>query len=726
MRRLRLSEDSGFTLIEVLVASVVLIIGVLGTFMLVTMSSAGANRARVREGATNLAREVLEDAHDIQYSQIGQAKLTPYFNGLSGLVGNVALPASNSIQATVARRGVTYTVTTSWCSVDDSKDQLGVHAGTTTWCGGGAGGGPDPQPEDLKRVTTQISYSTRGVAQPPITQVATFGAGGAGVGPSVQTLAMTSPTPTPPAAPVITTNVSTATFRASAPGAADVRFTVNGVEVTSGVTASGTGTWDYTWPISTLTDATYQIGAVAIDALGVRGQPQTIPVKLARAAAIAPANVTGGYNKVAGITANPYVVELAWDANPEGSVTGYQVYNPSGTSVCGGQTSLAITCLDPSPPTTGSGLAYTVKTWYRDGAGTLQSATTTKSVTPPTPATTVPTVYGYVNSTGNVSNPISCASGQGVGSGSVSPKRDLVSNFPTTGGTDSTAAPSPVGCGTPFTTTATMAAGTATFSGWFTNTSTKSSCSVTWFLYKNSTYIGTTTAFISIPANTTTPIQGSSNQSYSAQTFAVGDTLNMYANVCTTAGSTMTYGSGAHQAKLTVPTLTGGSAGSTVPTPSPPTTVGGYHNADGTSTLTFTAPTSSSPAVDFYRIYRDGQAYSNRIDSTDAVTSTSTAATAVSASSITVADATGFASGQALSVDSGANQDNVTIGSISGNTITFTSSMPRAHASGTPVRLRSVTWTDTNVGNVTHSYWVTSVSSDLSESTSVAAAPASF
>ena len=57
-------------------------------------------------------------------------------------------------------------------------------------------------------------------------------------------------------------------------------------------------------------------------------------------------------------------------------------------------------------------------------------------------------------------------------------------------------------------------------------------------------------------------------------------------------------------------------AGSSVGVQQPgvPTGLTVTDNGDGTRTLRWTAPSSSSPAVDFYRVYRDGQNYTDRID----------------------------------------------------------------------------------------------------------------
>jgi hypothetical protein len=254
--------------------------------------------------------------------------------------------------------------------------------------------------------------------------------------------------------PVITDPaVTTVTFLAAATGAADMKFTVNGVEQTTGITNNANGTWSFAWPISSLKDATYTIAATAIDALGTRGQQRTLSVKLARGAPVTPQAVTGGYNYVYISGARTLVAELAWDANPEGSVTGYQVMKGS-TTVC--SASYATSCLDLSPASSGT-TTYVVRTNYTNGAGGAS--------------------YVY--------------------------------------------------------------------------------------------------------------------------------------NSCT--GVLLNFGSGTYQSTVTFPALSGG-GGSSLDQPEPPTGLTVTANADGTRDLRWSPPASSTPALDFYRIYRDGQNYTNRID----------------------------------------------------------------------------------------------------------------
>src|SRR5205823_15075697 len=63
--------QTGLTLVETMVAAALLLVGLLGTVKLIDVASSSQGDAKAREGATSLARELLEDAHQTGYSQIG-------------------------------------------------------------------------------------------------------------------------------------------------------------------------------------------------------------------------------------------------------------------------------------------------------------------------------------------------------------------------------------------------------------------------------------------------------------------------------------------------------------------------------------------------------------------------------------------------------------------------------------------------------------------------------
>jgi hypothetical protein len=182
----------------------------------------------------------------------------------------------------------------------------------------------------------------------------------------------------------------------------------------------------------------------------------------------------------------------------------------------------------------------------------------------------------------------------------------------------------------PFTQTVTMPATTTgmTASAYFRNAGTVA-CTLQWQVYKNGSVsggvagngYGGSAASFTVPANQTQPTLVTLNLSTTAQTFVAGDQLSVSlggfannvsksANVCTS--TTMYYNSAAHPVVTTLP-LTGSSGGTSLAQPAAPTGLTLTVNTDGTRTLSWSSATGT-PAPDFYRIYRDGQKYTNRID----------------------------------------------------------------------------------------------------------------
>src|SRR5436309_722722 len=310
-RRLRrpkadsLRSQTALTLVETMVAAALLLVGLLGTVKLIDVASSSQGDAKAREGATNLAREVLEDAHDTAYTQVGSSGwITPSLQNLSNdtnSTNTVTTPNTHSAQTSLTRRKISYTANVSWCSVDDSKDSYGTHSSSINWCSDSTTTGTgDSAPEDLKRVTATITYSINGNAK-TLSQTVTFSATGGMVAPSVQSLCASglpigAGTSCTGPFTISVSSPTTQNFIGTAPGAADMKFAVNGVEATSGVTNNNDGTWTYAWPLTGLNDGNYTVTATAVDALGNRSRPLSQQVKLARGSTLAPQNIQAGYN----------------------------------------------------------------------------------------------------------------------------------------------------------------------------------------------------------------------------------------------------------------------------------------------------------------------------------------------------------------------------------------------------------------------------------------------
>src|SRR4051794_30096979 len=114
-------RQAGFTIIEVLFAMVILLIGVLGTVTLLNTANASSQTTQARNQATNVARNVIEVARAIKYTSI---KPTVNSAGQPDTSFVTALQATTPISGPnladddpiasgwqIINKGVTYTLT---------------------------------------------------------------------------------------------------------------------------------------------------------------------------------------------------------------------------------------------------------------------------------------------------------------------------------------------------------------------------------------------------------------------------------------------------------------------------------------------------------------------------------------------------------------------------------------------------------------------------------------
>lgn len=122
--------EQGFTIVEVIVAMVIMLVGVLGTLVLIEGSMASTSRTTAREQGTNLARDLVERSRQADYASVTM--------DLAPATLRATLPASDNASAltgstfSVKRRNVVYTVRIFACSIDDPTDGAGV--GNATFC----------------------------------------------------------------------------------------------------------------------------------------------------------------------------------------------------------------------------------------------------------------------------------------------------------------------------------------------------------------------------------------------------------------------------------------------------------------------------------------------------------------------------------------------------------------------------------------------------------------
>ena len=132
------SDERGITIIEVVVAAFVLVVGILGVLALLDTANATTATNLAREQANTLARDVVERAHELPYSNLVTSSAPEQFRqALSDGPANAAADGS----WTMSRRGTTYAVSIRTCSVDDASDGNGVTDGAYCPATGGTGDG---------------------------------------------------------------------------------------------------------------------------------------------------------------------------------------------------------------------------------------------------------------------------------------------------------------------------------------------------------------------------------------------------------------------------------------------------------------------------------------------------------------------------------------------------------------------------------------------------------
>jgi hypothetical protein len=341
------------SLVEVMVAAFVLAVGVLGVVAVVDRANAATSANKAREGGTNLAREVIENASAVPYAEVTQAGLPARLRSRPGLADSDANAANGW---TVLRRGrqgdagsITYTIETGVCTLDDPNDGTGPH--DAEFCPDAAPpGSADPTPKDYKRVDARISWTDDYGRTAIVRQSAIVTPKGAMDIPAITSLSGLPLTP-------VTSDTAKVSFTArSSTPAVGVAFSEDGGTI--GPATGGPTDWSFDWNIASLVDGDYVIGARAFDGQGGLGAGRTLTYRLNRFVPRAPENFVAGVNGTR--------VDTEWSANPERDIVGYYVYKQgsSGSAVrvnCGTTTTRIelverrTTCTDADPLVTADG-----------------------------------------------------------------------------------------------------------------------------------------------------------------------------------------------------------------------------------------------------------------------------------------------------------------------------------------------------------------------------------
>jgi type II secretory pathway pseudopilin PulG len=355
--------ERGFTILEVIAAALILMIGVLATAALLDSSTRANATVRQRDAATGIARELIESARSIPYERVSEPGENTALQAIPGLEDS---PGSGY---GLVRNGVSYTIQIDVCVMDDPKDGGGPRAATETFCATSAPAGTqDRNPEDYKRVTTTVTWQRDGVER-RVEQTGIINNPGSASGPAIRSLV-------PRGGTTITNATATAVIvdvtTSSRPAA--INWLLDGsVKQPPPVQQGATGlNWVFTWdigPTETGTlDGPYILSAEAFNQYGVSGPGRQETVILNRRRPFAPRRVTGGRTIFE-------TVEIEWDANSERDIIGYEVRRLDATGatvVCAlADQRLETSCTDTAPPAADP-LYYAVYAYDRDPAGALR------------------------------------------------------------------------------------------------------------------------------------------------------------------------------------------------------------------------------------------------------------------------------------------------------------------------------------------------------------------
>src|SRR5215212_381402 len=382
--RSRISEQGGFTIVEVLVAALLLVVGLGALLQMLITANHTISTTRLRQVETSLARELLEDSRELASTELTQTTIA---SALQSVVPQATLSGSNLVVTRTVSSGTptSFDISFSVCDLDAPSDGYGNHgsapASGGVWCPDvGSSGTQDSNPNDYKRVSVTVTPRDR--STPTIRQTILIYSRPVN-GPAVTCLSTSVTCPGPD---VTVTSGSSLTFNVTTTAVADrIQWLVNGnvppsVQIPAASTdpyvpprTSSSFTWSFPTP-----DGTYAITAVAYDANGNSGTRSTVVVSLNRHEVIAPTSFNAGWNDLTG------GVEIQWVPSVDQDVLYYHVYRRYGSNAaqlvatCGASGNVTGTnCADapqaalapPIPsvrpnPCTSSSQSYTTTNYY--------------------------------------------------------------------------------------------------------------------------------------------------------------------------------------------------------------------------------------------------------------------------------------------------------------------------------------------------------------------------
>jgi len=327
----RLTQEHGFTIVEMMVAVFVLLVGALGTLAMLDTANKRSRSASDRQNATAISRQVLEAAKSLPYREVAPGSVVAALRHDSSIAGISASPWR------IERDNTVFTVQVEVCWLDERADGLGSRAPGNFCPGSGTGGTADGNAIDHKRVTVTMSWDTD-AGKGSVRQSTLVSARGGIDAPGVMSVQLTSPA----SSPITNPATQTASFAVTtAQDAAAVIWSVDGAQQN---TATGShAAWTFTWELPA-GDGVYDVSAQAFDSAGIGGEVRSATVVVNRFVPSALENMQAARNNG--------LVETAWSSSRERDVIGYRVYRQAAGGapevVC--DFTAETSCIDPAPP----------------------------------------------------------------------------------------------------------------------------------------------------------------------------------------------------------------------------------------------------------------------------------------------------------------------------------------------------------------------------------------
>ncbi len=345
-------DSGGFMMIEVLAAVIVVAVGLVAVFTLLSTATHATATDRNRQAENSVARELIEDTRSLDYDQ-----LTP--SGIATALQSL-VPGSTASGSTlqVTRSIYTFSATFTACSLDDPADGYGDHTSAPSsggsWCADvAASGTADSQPDDYKRVSVVVSPV--GSRSTPTVQQTALIYNRSAFGPAVSCLTANSGYTCPGTNQTYTSGTQLTFQVTTTATASSIEWLINGALPTSAQLPSGsTDPYTPSSTTSTITwvfpnvDGTYTISALAFDVNGDSGTKSSLQITLNRHQVIPPSSVNAGYNQRIG------GADVEWVPSVDQDVLYYDVYRQYGSNsaveVCANVSGTSCTDLTaPSP-----------------------------------------------------------------------------------------------------------------------------------------------------------------------------------------------------------------------------------------------------------------------------------------------------------------------------------------------------------------------------------------